>query len=225
MTAVFNRFGPHDRVRLRAVRRRDPRQRSARLHRGTRTGRPGAPRCSAVAAAGRPDASGDPRPAWLNALPPFMPLRYLAHALRDASVGRYPTDAVPYGAPVVAGSRTLPPAVGRGCSGGRGRNRPAYAGRMVNLTRIYTRTGDQGTTNLGDMSRTAKTDLRIAAYADANEANAVIGTALALGQLDDEVVKVLVRVQNDLFDVGADAAGRGAGVPATAGGAVLHRPA
>ncbi|MFG2329034.1 cob(I)yrinic acid a,c-diamide adenosyltransferase [Streptomyces sp. NPDC048604] len=75
---------------------------------------------------------------------------------------------------------------------------------MVNLTRIYTRTGDQGTTALGDMSRTAKTDLRIAAYADANEANAVIGTAIALGGLDEEVVKVLTRVQNDLFDVGAD---------------------
>ncbi|MEV7421663.1 MULTISPECIES: cob(I)yrinic acid a,c-diamide adenosyltransferase [unclassified Streptomyces] len=75
---------------------------------------------------------------------------------------------------------------------------------MVNLTRIYTRTGDKGTTALGDMSRTAKTDVRIAAYADANEANAVIGTAIALGQLAPEVVKVLVRVQNDLFDVGAD---------------------
>ncbi|MFD6532575.1 cob(I)yrinic acid a,c-diamide adenosyltransferase [Streptomyces sp. NPDC060184] len=75
---------------------------------------------------------------------------------------------------------------------------------MVNLTRIYTRTGDTGTTALGDMSRTAKTDLRISAYADANEANAVIGTAVALGQLSEDVVKVLVRVQNDLFDVGAD---------------------
>ena len=75
---------------------------------------------------------------------------------------------------------------------------------MVNLTRIYTRTGDQGTTALGDMSRVAKTDLRIAAYADANEANAVIGTALALGGLDEELVAVLTRVQNDLFDVGAD---------------------
>ncbi|GHF84861.1 cob(I)yrinic acid a,c-diamide adenosyltransferase [Streptomyces filamentosus] len=79
-------------------------------------------------------------------------------------------------------------------------------GSMVNLTRIYTRTGDQGTTALGDMSRTAKTDLRIAAYADANEANAVIGTALALGRLEEEVVTVLTRVQNDLFDVGADLA-------------------
>ncbi|KAB8164552.1 cob(I)yrinic acid a,c-diamide adenosyltransferase [Streptomyces sp. 3MP-14] len=75
---------------------------------------------------------------------------------------------------------------------------------MVNLTRIYTRTGDSGTTALGDMSRTAKTDSRIAAYADANEANAAIGTALALGQLPDDVRTVLVRVQNDLFDVGAD---------------------
>ncbi|MFC8095853.1 cob(I)yrinic acid a,c-diamide adenosyltransferase [Streptomyces sp. NPDC057301] len=75
---------------------------------------------------------------------------------------------------------------------------------MVNLTRIYTRTGDQGTTALGDMSRVAKTDLRISAYADANEANAVLGTAIALGGLDEEVVKVLTRVQNDLFDVGAD---------------------
>src|SRR5690349_2298895 len=75
---------------------------------------------------------------------------------------------------------------------------------MVNLTRIYTRTGDKGTTHLGDMSRVAKTDLRISAYADANEANAVIGTALALGGLPDEVAAVLTRVQNDLFDVGAD---------------------
>ena len=77
---------------------------------------------------------------------------------------------------------------------------------MVNLTRIYTRTGDQGTTALGDMSRVAKTDLRIAAYADANEANAVIGTAIALGGLEAEVTEVLTRIQNDLFDVGADLA-------------------
>ncbi|MFI9600966.1 cob(I)yrinic acid a,c-diamide adenosyltransferase [Streptomyces sp. NPDC052043] len=75
---------------------------------------------------------------------------------------------------------------------------------MVNLTRIYTRTGDKGTTALGDMSRVAKTDLRISAYADANEANAAIGTAVALGGLGEDVVKVLTRVQNDLFDVGAD---------------------
>jgi cob(I)alamin adenosyltransferase len=77
---------------------------------------------------------------------------------------------------------------------------------MVNLTRIYTRTGDDGTTALGDMSRAPKTDSRIAAYADANEANAAIGVALALGGLPEDVRTVLTRVQNDLFDVGADLA-------------------
>ena len=75
---------------------------------------------------------------------------------------------------------------------------------MVNLTRIYTRTGDQGTTALGDFSRIPKTDVRLAAYADANEANAAIGVAIAGGGLTDEVRTVLRRVQNDLFDVGAD---------------------
>ncbi len=75
---------------------------------------------------------------------------------------------------------------------------------MVNLTRIYTRTGDDGTTALGDMSRAPKTDARIAAYADANEANAAIGVALALGSPPPAVAEVLTRVQNDLFDVGAD---------------------
>ena len=75
---------------------------------------------------------------------------------------------------------------------------------MVNLTRIYTRTGDAGTTRLGDMSETSKTDLRLAAYADVDEANACIGVALAGGGLEPDVAAVLTRVQNDLFDVGAD---------------------
>jgi cob(I)alamin adenosyltransferase len=75
---------------------------------------------------------------------------------------------------------------------------------MVNLTRIYTRTGDAGETRLGDMSTTTKTDLRLQAYADVDEANAQIGVALALGDLEDDVVAVLTRIQNDLFDVGAD---------------------
>jgi cob(I)alamin adenosyltransferase len=75
---------------------------------------------------------------------------------------------------------------------------------MVNLTRIYTRTGDDGTTHLGDMSRTSKTDVRLQAYADANEANAAIGVALAAGDLRDDVRATLLRIQNDLFDVGAD---------------------
>ena len=75
---------------------------------------------------------------------------------------------------------------------------------MVNLTKIYTRTGDAGTTRLGDMSETSKTDARLAAYADVDEANSQIGYAVALGGLDEDVVAVLVHVQNDLFDVGAD---------------------
>jgi cob(I)alamin adenosyltransferase len=75
---------------------------------------------------------------------------------------------------------------------------------MVNLTRIYTRTGDAGETRLGDMSVTTKNDPRLHAYADVDEANAQIGVALALGGLEDDVVKVLTTIQNDLFDVGAD---------------------
>ena len=75
---------------------------------------------------------------------------------------------------------------------------------MVNLTRIYTRTGDAGLTRLGDMSVTSKNDLRLEAYATVDEANAVIGVALAQGDLEDEVVTILTTIQNDLFDVGAD---------------------
>ncbi|MEZ5097282.1 MAG: cob(I)yrinic acid a,c-diamide adenosyltransferase [Nocardioides sp.] len=75
---------------------------------------------------------------------------------------------------------------------------------MVNLTRIYTRTGDSGTTRLGDLSETSKTDLRLAAYADVDEANAHLGVALATGGLAEDVATVLTRIQNDLFDVGAD---------------------
>ena len=77
---------------------------------------------------------------------------------------------------------------------------------MVNLTRIYTRTGDGGSTRLGDMSEVPKTDLRVAAYGDVNEANAHLGVAVVLGELDEDVNTVLERVQNDLFDVGADLA-------------------
>ncbi len=75
---------------------------------------------------------------------------------------------------------------------------------MVNLTRIYTRTGDTGETRLGDMSLTTKNDLRLKAYADVDEANAAIGVALAMGNLEEAVAAVVTTVQNDLFDVGAD---------------------
>ena len=75
---------------------------------------------------------------------------------------------------------------------------------MVNLTRIYTRTGDDGQTRLGDNSVTSKNDSRLHAYADVDEANAHLGLAVSVGALEDDVVAVLVHVQNDLFDVGAD---------------------
>jgi cob(I)alamin adenosyltransferase len=74
----------------------------------------------------------------------------------------------------------------------------------VRLTRIYTRTGDAGQTHLGDMSRVAKTDPRLVAYADVDETNSVLGVALALGQPTPEIAELLSSVQNDLFDVGAD---------------------
>ncbi len=75
---------------------------------------------------------------------------------------------------------------------------------MVNLTRIYTKTGDDGTTSLGDMSRTSKNDPRLEAYATVDEANSAIGVVLSTDQLADAVRALLVRIQNDLFDVGAD---------------------
>jgi cob(I)alamin adenosyltransferase len=74
---------------------------------------------------------------------------------------------------------------------------------VVNLTRIYTRTGDAGTTRLGDMSETSKNDLRLHAYADVDEANAQLGMVLA-HDVEEAVRAILIHVQNDLFDVGAD---------------------
>ena len=74
----------------------------------------------------------------------------------------------------------------------------------VHLTKIYTRTGDDGTTGLGDMSRAPKTGARVAAYGDVDEVNSAIGAAVALGGLSDRVASLLTSIQNDLFDVGAD---------------------
>ncbi|MGD0602458.1 MAG: cob(I)yrinic acid a,c-diamide adenosyltransferase [Streptosporangiaceae bacterium] len=76
----------------------------------------------------------------------------------------------------------------------------------VVLSRIYTRTGDDGSTALADGSRTAKTDSRLAAYADAEEANGAIGMAVTFGELAPDISALLRRVQNELFDVGADLA-------------------
>jgi cob(I)alamin adenosyltransferase len=76
----------------------------------------------------------------------------------------------------------------------------------VVLSRIYTRTGDDGSTALADGARVAKSDSRLAAYADTDEANCAIGAAITLGGLTDDMVRLLRRVQNELFDCGADLA-------------------
>lgn len=75
---------------------------------------------------------------------------------------------------------------------------------MVRLTRIYTRTGDGGRTQLSDLSPVNKTDARVEAYGDVDEANSAIGVALAVGGLPDDVAAVLGTIQNEMFDVGAD---------------------
>ena len=76
---------------------------------------------------------------------------------------------------------------------------------MVNLTRIYTRTGDDGTTALGDFSRTTKNDLRLRRLRRRRRGQLPrSGVALASGGLADDVRAVLRAIQNDLFDVGAD---------------------
>ena len=74
----------------------------------------------------------------------------------------------------------------------------------VHLTRIYTRTGDDGTSGLGDFSRVPKTDPRLAAYADVEETNAAVGAVLALAPVPGDLAAELLRIQNELFDVGAD---------------------
>jgi len=80
---------------------------------------------------------------------------------------------------------------------------PRAADEPVRLTRIYTRGGDAGQTSLGDGSRVSKLDLRIAAYGTTDELNSILGVVLA-GDCPDELEPPLRRVQNELFDVGAD---------------------
>ena len=73
----------------------------------------------------------------------------------------------------------------------------------VRLTRIYTRGGDRGETSLGDGSRTSKLDARIVAFGTVDELNAALGVVLA-GEVPDELRPTLDRIQNELFDLGAD---------------------
>ena len=79
---------------------------------------------------------------------------------------------------------------------------------MVRLNRIYTRTGDDGTTGLGDGQRRPKFDARVSAYGDVDELNCLLGLArLATGGADADIARIdatLARAQNDLFDLGAD---------------------
>lgn len=76
----------------------------------------------------------------------------------------------------------------------------------IHLTRVYTRTGDDGTSGLSDFSRVSKNDARLVAYADCEEANAAIGVALALGNPEDGLATTLQQIQNEMFDAGADLA-------------------
>src|SRR3954453_292508 len=107
--------------------------------------------------------------------------------------------------PPLASSRRDPRG-GRASGRGRGQRGPSstLAPMTVRLTRIYTKTGDAGQTHLGDMSRVAKTDPRLVAYADVDETNSSLGVALALGAPSAARAELLRSVQNDLFDVGAD---------------------
>jgi cob(I)alamin adenosyltransferase len=77
---------------------------------------------------------------------------------------------------------------------------------LVKITKVYTKSGDSGVTRLGDNTKALKTDLRIEAYADIDEANSAIGVAIALGELNKKSIEILLKIQNDLFDVGADVA-------------------
>ena len=75
---------------------------------------------------------------------------------------------------------------------------------MPRITRVYTRTGDDGTTGLGGGQRVPKDSARIAAYGTVDELNAHVGLALTLEDLPSDYADWLRRIQNDLFDVGAD---------------------
>ena len=74
------------------------------------------------------------------------------------------------------------------------------------LSKIYTRTGDEGTTGLGDGTRVQKDDLRVAAYGDADETNSAIGMVLAIRDIPNEVRRCLIEVQHELFDLGGELA-------------------
>ena len=75
---------------------------------------------------------------------------------------------------------------------------------MVNITRVYTRTGDKGTTRLTNNAEVSKTDPRVHAYGQVDELNSAVGYLLAAHTLPEEMRAALALIQNELFDVGAD---------------------
>jgi cob(I)alamin adenosyltransferase len=81
---------------------------------------------------------------------------------------------------------------------------PRKRDEPVRLTKIYTRGGDRGETSLGDGARVSKLDPRVAGYGAVDELNSQLGLVLALSEVDDELRGTLARIQNELFDVGAD---------------------
>ena len=83
---------------------------------------------------------------------------------------------------------------------------------MGKIDKIYTRGGDKGKTSLGDGKRLSKNSMRISSIGDVDETNCAIGLALTILNPDEETTKVLSRVQNDLFDLGADLAIPGADI-------------
>ncbi|MFN3076291.1 MAG: cob(I)yrinic acid a,c-diamide adenosyltransferase [Alphaproteobacteria bacterium] len=93
---------------------------------------------------------------------------------------------------------------------------------MVRLTRIYTRGGDKGKTSLGDGRRVPKHDVRVAAYGTVDETNAVIGIARLHTAASEETDAMLMRIQNDLFDLGADLCTPPSSDPDAASGAALR---
>lgn len=97
---------------------------------------------------------------------------------------------------------------------GAGRRPPRTIDEPVTLTRVYTRHGDGGETRLGDGTRASKSDVRVEAYGTVDELNATLGLVLADHALPDSLRALLTRVQNELFDLGADLsvpAGEGTG--------------
>ncbi len=127
------------------------------------------------------------RPSASSAAAITLSTLFLAPVTRTSPASRAPPTTRNLSMPGIVGSAPSPSLDG-----------------MVNLTRIYTRTGDDGTTGYGGRGRISKNDPRLEAYADCDEAGAFLGVALASGALTDDVAAVLTRVQNDLFDVGAD---------------------